>query len=126
VLGAGVKYLMEEPAWLVIPPHMPAAESIARFWKLETPPNHFPGYAVTIRFPECTSVCPKTGLLDYGAITIEYEPRKFCLELKACKMHLLGYRSLGIRRILAARRIATSVEACSPGARDRLPARPRR
>jgi hypothetical protein len=96
VLGAGVEYLMEEPAWLAIPPHVPAAESIARFRKLETPPNHFPGYGITIRFPECTSVCPKRGLPDYGAITIEYERRKFCLELKACKMHLLGYRSLGI------------------------------
>jgi 7-cyano-7-deazaguanine reductase len=63
---------------------------------IETWPNHFPGYEITIRFPEYTSVCPKTGLPDYGAITIQYEPRKLCLELKSLKMYLLAYRSLGI------------------------------
>jgi len=35
-------------------------------------------------------------LPDYGAITIQYEPKKVCLELKALKMYLLGYRNLGI------------------------------
>lgn len=64
--------------------------------RLETWPNHFPGYEITIRFPEYTSICPKTGLPDYGTITIEYQPSKLCLELKALKMYLLGYRSLGI------------------------------
>jgi 7-cyano-7-deazaguanine reductase len=69
---------------------------VAELPKLETWPNHFPGYQITIRFPEYTSVCPKTGLPDHGAITIEYEPRSFCLELKALKMYLLAYRNLGI------------------------------
>lgn len=68
----------------------------AKLPKLETWPNHFPGYEITIRFPEYTSVCPKTGLPDYGAITIRYEPNKLCLELKALKMYLLAYRNLGI------------------------------
>jgi 7-cyano-7-deazaguanine reductase len=64
--------------------------------KLETWLNHFPGYTITIRFPEYTSVCPKTGLPDSGVITIVYEPKRVCLELKALKMYLLGYRNLGI------------------------------
>ncbi len=64
--------------------------------KLETWPNHFVGYEITIRFPEYSSVCPKTGLPDYGTITIQYEPHKSCLELKALKMYLLAYRNLGI------------------------------
>jgi 7-cyano-7-deazaguanine reductase len=68
----------------------------ARLPKLEPWPNHFPGYEITIRFPEYTSVCPKTGLPDYGAITIRYQPNRACLELKALKMYLLGYRNLGI------------------------------
>ena len=68
----------------------------AKLPKLETWPNHFPGYVITTRYPEYTSVCPKTGLPDYGTITIEYEPRKLCLELKSLKMYLLAYRSLGI------------------------------
>jgi 7-cyano-7-deazaguanine reductase len=41
-------------------------------------------------------VCPKTGLPDYGAITIQYVPRKECMELKSLKMYLLAYRDLGI------------------------------
>jgi 7-cyano-7-deazaguanine reductase len=68
----------------------------AKLPPLETWPNHFGGYEITIRFPEYTSICPKTGLPDYGTITIEYQPAKLCLELKALKMYLLAYRSLGI------------------------------
>jgi 7-cyano-7-deazaguanine reductase len=67
-----------------------------RLPELETWPNQFPGYSILTRFPEYTSMCPKTGLPDYGTITIEYEPRRHCLELKALKHYLLAYRNLGI------------------------------
>ena len=30
--------------------------------KLDTWPNQYPSYVITTRFPEYTSVCPKTGL----------------------------------------------------------------
>ena len=68
----------------------------AKLPPLETWPNQFPGYVITTRFPEYSSVCPKTGLPDYGVITIEYKPRKACIELKSLKMYLLAYRNLGI------------------------------
>jgi 7-cyano-7-deazaguanine reductase len=68
----------------------------ARLPELEGWPNQFPGYEITIRFQEYTSVCPKTGLPDYGAITIQYTPDKECLELKALKLYLLAFRNLGI------------------------------
>src|SRR5262249_37199494 len=68
----------------------------AKLPALETWPNQFPGYVITTHFPEYSSVCPKTGLPDYGAITIRYMPRKSCIELKALKMYLLAYRDLGI------------------------------
>jgi 7-cyano-7-deazaguanine reductase len=64
--------------------------------KLETWPNQFSNYVITTRFPEYSSVCPKTGLPDFGTITIQYMPKKECLELKALKMYLLAYRELGI------------------------------
>ena len=64
--------------------------------QLETWPNQYPGYVITTRFPEYSSVCPKTGLPDYGTITIQYKPRKACIELKSLKMYLLAYRNLGI------------------------------
>ena len=63
---------------------------------LETWPNQFPGYVITTTFPEYSSICPKTGLPDFGTITIEYMPKKNCIELKALKMYLLAYRNLGI------------------------------
>jgi len=68
----------------------------AKLPELETWPNQYPGYVITTRYPEYTSVCPKTGLPDYGTITIQYKPRKSCIELKSLKMYLLAYRSLGI------------------------------
>src|SRR5277367_4467544 len=64
--------------------------------ELDTWPNQFPGYVITTRFPEYSSICPKTGLPDFGTITIRYMPKKDCLELKALKMYLLAYRDLGI------------------------------
>jgi 7-cyano-7-deazaguanine reductase len=83
----------------------------ARLPALETWPNQFPGYVITTRFPEYTSVCPRTGLPDSGAITIQYMPRKECLELKALKMYLLAYRNLGIFYENAVNRILRDVVA---------------
>lgn len=83
--------------------------------KLDTWPNQFPGYTITTRFPEYTSVCPKTGLPDYGTIIIEYEPNKSCLELKALKFYLLAYRDLGIFYENAVNRILRDiVDATKP------------
>jgi 7-cyano-7-deazaguanine reductase len=83
----------------------------AKLPHLETWPNHFQGYAITVRFPEYTSICPKTGLPDYGTITIEYEPNKLCIELKALKMYLLAYRGLGIFYENAVNRIQRDIVA---------------
>jgi len=63
---------------------------------LETFPNQFRDYEIEIVIPEFTSVCPKTGLPDFGKLTIRYVPDKYCAELKALKLYELGYRSLGI------------------------------
>jgi len=64
--------------------------------QIETWPNQFPRYEIEIVIPEFTSVCPKTGLPDFGAISIWYAPDKLCLELKSLKMYALAYRNLGI------------------------------
>ena len=64
--------------------------------QIETWPNQFRRYEIEIVIPEFTSVCPKTGLPDFGAITIWYVPDKLCLELKSLKMYALAYRNLGI------------------------------
>ena len=63
---------------------------------METWPNQFRGYTIRIEIPEFTSVCPKTGLPDFGKIVLEYEPAELCLELKSLKVYTLAYRNLGI------------------------------
>jgi 7-cyano-7-deazaguanine reductase len=68
----------------------------ADFPDIETWPNQFPQYEIVVDVPEFTSVCPKTGLPDFGVITIRYMPAKRCLELKSLKEYLLAYRNLGI------------------------------
>jgi 7-cyano-7-deazaguanine reductase len=51
---------------------------------------------IVIRQPEFTSVCPMTGLPDFGRIIIEYIPRSKIIELKSLKYYLLQYRNVGI------------------------------
>lgn len=65
---------------------------------LEIFPNRYPkrDYTITINCPEFTSVCPRTGLPDFGTIIIEYIPDKHCIELKSLKYYLLSYRNKGI------------------------------
>ncbi|NIM90434.1 MAG: NADPH-dependent 7-cyano-7-deazaguanine reductase QueF [Candidatus Aminicenantes bacterium] len=82
---------------------------------IETFPNQFPDYEIKIEIPEFTSVCPKTGLPDFGIITIRYIPKKNCLELKSLKNYLLAYRNLGIFYENAVNRILEDViKACHP------------
>ena len=52
------------------------------FPEIETWPNQFPGYEIVVDDPEFTSVCPKTGLPDFGHLVIRYQPDRLCLELK--------------------------------------------
>ena len=83
--------------------------------ELETWPNNFPGTDIEIVVPEYTSVCPKTGLPDFGTITIRYVPRERCVELKSLKEYLLAYRNLGIFYENAVNRILEDcVAACKP------------
>ncbi len=66
--------------------------------KLETFPNPRPGrdYEIDIRCPEFTSVCPKTGLPDFGEIRIHYVPDDRCVELKSLKYYMIDFRNRGI------------------------------
>ena len=64
--------------------------------EIGTWPNQFSDYEIEIAIPEFTSVCPKTGLPDFGKLTLRYVPDKKCLELKSLKLYLLAYRNLGI------------------------------
>jgi len=51
---------------------------------------------IAIEQPEYTSVCPRTGLPDFGRIMIRYRPKNKIVELKSLKFYLLQYRNVGI------------------------------
>jgi len=65
---------------------------------LETEPfdNKDKETKVEIINPEFTSLCPRTGLPDYGTIRIRYTPEKLIVELKSLKYYFLQYRNAGI------------------------------
>jgi 7-cyano-7-deazaguanine reductase len=65
---------------------------------LETFPNPQPEreYEIAISCPEFTSVCPMTGLPDFGEIRITYVPADRCVELKSLKYYMVEFRNRGI------------------------------
>lgn len=82
---------------------------------IETWPNQFPGYEITISIPEFTSICPKTGLPDFGVLTLTYRPDRQCLELKSLKNYFLAYRNLGIFYENVVNRVLKDlIAACAP------------
>ena len=84
---------------------------------IETFPNPKPEreYEIAFRCPEFTSVCPKTGLPDFGEIRITYSPDQKCLELKALKYYLIGFRDRGIFYESVTNQILDDlVAACQP------------
>jgi 7-cyano-7-deazaguanine reductase len=84
---------------------------------IETFPNPKVGrqYIIIHRNPEFTSVCPITGLPDFGTVTIKYIPDKICLELKSLKYYFLKFRNEGIFYEDVTNKILDDlIEACSP------------
>lgn len=83
--------------------------------QLETWPNQYKGYEITIENPEYTAICPKTGLPDFGIIRLQYMPDQSCLELKSFKLYIHAYRNIGIFYENAVNRILQDVvAACRP------------
>jgi 7-cyano-7-deazaguanine reductase len=84
---------------------------------LETFPNPRSGrdYQIAIRCPEFTSVCPKTGMPDFGEIRITYVPDAACIELKSLKYYMNEFRNKGIFYEAVTNQILDDlVAACGP------------
>jgi 7-cyano-7-deazaguanine reductase len=80
---------------------------------IETWPNQFPGYEIEIDIPEFTSVCPRTGLPDFGRITL----RNVVAAAKPESATVIGH-------FTPRGGLATTVTACWPRpARERKRAR---
>src|SRR3974390_1550139 len=64
---------------------------------VETFPNPSPDrdYAIRIRIPEFTCLCPKTGQPDFADLLLEYVPEERCVELKSLKVYIWSFRDRG-------------------------------
>jgi 7-cyano-7-deazaguanine reductase len=65
---------------------------------LEAIPFDYPESATDVLYEadEFTTVCPWTGLPDFGTLRIRYTPRDSLIELKSLKYYLTSYRNVGI------------------------------
>lgn len=78
-------------------------------------PNPQRNYTISIEIPEFTSVCPKTGLPDFGTIEIDYVADATCIELKSLKYYFLSFRNRGIFYEAVVNEILDDlVAACQP------------
>lgn len=84
---------------------------------LETFPYEHPEReaVVTIETDEFTTVCPYSGLPDFGSLRIDYVPGDRCIELKSFKYYLVSYRDVGIYQEHAAGTILADLQGvCAP------------
>ena len=87
---------------------MPAIE----VWENKYPDRD---YAVHLSTPECTCICPKTGLPDFVTVNVTYGPDKTCVELKSFKMYITAFRGVGIfHEHLVNKILDDFVAACHP------------
>ena len=87
----------------------------AKLPRIETWENQFLKTTITIVDPEYNAICPRTGLPDFGTVTVQYEPDRRCVELKSFKMYMTAYRGVGIFYENAVNRILRDlVRACDP------------
>jgi 7-cyano-7-deazaguanine reductase len=78
-------------------------------------PNPSRNYMNSIEVTEFTSVCPKTGLPDFGTIRIDYVADQKCIELKSLKYYFLSYRNRGIYYEAVTNQILDDlIAACNP------------
>jgi 7-cyano-7-deazaguanine reductase len=80
---------------------------------LEAIPFEYPGSATEVVYEteEFTSVCPWTGLPDFGTLTITYVPQDKLVELKSLKYYLTSFRNVGILQEHAVNRILNDLVA---------------
>ena len=84
---------------------------------LDTFPYEYPAREINLEITtdEFTTVCPFSGLPDFGVIKIEYTPKEKCIELRSLKYYLLSYRNVGIYyEHLVNRVLDDLVEVCRP------------
>ncbi len=80
---------------------------------LETFPNPSPqrDYLISMRIPEFTCLCPKTGQPDFATLYLDYIADQRCVELKALKLYLWSFRDEGAFHEAVTNQIADTLVA---------------
>ncbi|RZO85608.1 MAG: NADPH-dependent 7-cyano-7-deazaguanine reductase QueF [Oceanococcus sp.] len=80
---------------------------------LETFPNPKPerDYVISMRMPEFTCLCPKTGQPDFATLYLDFIADEMCVELKALKLYLWSFRDDGAFHEDVTNRIADDLVA---------------
>jgi 7-cyano-7-deazaguanine reductase len=83
--------------------------------KLETFPNPNPDrdFAIRMRMPEFTCVCPMTGQPDFATLYLEYVADKSCVELKSLKLYIWSFRDEGVFHEAVTNRILDDLVAAT-------------
>lgn len=58
-------------------------------------PNEGRDFAIHMRIPEFTCLCPKTGQPDFATLFLDYIPDRKCVELKSLKVYVWSFRDEG-------------------------------
>ena len=87
---------MDEIAGLLKAQRLPAENISAEVLEALPFEPHDPDSVIEIHNPEFTSLCPKTGLPDFGSISIRYIPFRHIVELKSLKYYFMQFRCTGI------------------------------
>ena len=82
---------------------------------VDTFPNPTPtrDYAIRIRIPEFTCLCPKTGQPDFAELLLEYVPEELCVELKSLKLYVWSFRDRGAFHEAVTNEILTTLVAAT-------------
>ena len=72
-------------------------------------------YAIRIRIPEFTCLCPQTGQPDFAELVLEYVAEERCVELKSLKLYVWSFRDRGaFHEAVINEMLTTLVEATRP------------
>ena len=86
-------------------------------------PNEGRDFAIHMRIPEFTCLCPKTGQPDFATLFLDYVPDRKCVELKSLKLYIWSFRDEGAFHEAVTNRIVDDLVAALAPRYLRLTAR---
>ena len=74
---------------------MPAKAAPSKVLDTFPSPTGDRDFAIHMKIPEFTCLCPKTGQPDFATLELEYVANRLCVELKSLKTYIWSFRDRG-------------------------------